>query len=93
MNFPEFPESAFFLSFLYPLIIGSPKLFGIPRHFPGERFWDLQIPSSGEHKVDVLGSGDRSRLNLVAPYRAILRYYRCDTPYCAILIREVSTPP
>ena len=21
---------------------------------------------------------------LVAPYRAILRYYRCDTPYCSI---------
>ena len=24
---------------------------------------------------------------LVAPYRAILRYYRCDTPYCAILFK------
>ena len=23
----------------------------------------------------------------MAPYRAILRYYRCDTPYCAILFR------
>ena len=31
--------------------------------------------------------------NLVAPYRAILRYYRCDTPSRAILLREVSTPP
>ena len=30
---------------------------------------------------------------LVAPYRAILRYYRCDTPYRAILFKEVSTPP
>ena len=34
-----------------------------------------------------LGVGDWSRgaLHLVAPYRSILRYYRCDTPYCAIL--------
>ena len=30
---------------------------------------------------------------LVAPYRAILRYYRCDTPYCAILFRGGITPP
>ena len=29
----------------------------------------------------------------MAPYRVILRYYRCDTPYRAILLREVSTPP
>ena len=29
---------------------------------------------------------------LVAPYRAILRYYRCDTPYRAILLREVAVP-
>ena len=29
---------------------------------------------------------------LVAPYRAILRYYRCDTPYRAILLKRVSTP-
>ena len=26
---------------------------------------------------------------LVAPYRAILRYYHCDTPYCAILFKGV----
>ena len=26
---------------------------------------------------------------LVAPYRAILRYYRCDTPYCAILLDRI----
>ena len=26
-------------------------------------------------------------LTLVAPYRSILRYYRCDTPYCAILLK------
>ena len=32
-------------------------------------------------------------LALVAPYRAILRYYGCDTPYRAILLREVITPP
>ena len=30
---------------------------------------------------------------LVAPYRAILRYYRCDTPCRAIHVREVCTPP
>ena len=30
----------------------------------------------------------------MAPYRAILRYYRCDTPYCAILFKAggVSLP-
>ena len=33
------------------------------------------------------------RRSLVAPYRAILPYHRCDTPYRAILLREVSTPP
>ena len=26
---------------------------------------------------------------LEAPYRAILRYYRCDTPYCAIVFKGV----
>ena len=26
-------------------------------------------------------------VTLVAPYRAILRYYRCDTPYRAILVQ------
>ena len=32
--------------------------------------------------------------SLVAPYRAILRYYRCDAPYRAIpFLREVRTPP
>ena len=30
---------------------------------------------------------------LVAPYRAILRYYCCDRPYRAILLRKVSSPP
>ena len=30
---------------------------------------------------------------LVAPYRSILRYYRCDTSYRAILFREVGAPP
>ena len=30
---------------------------------------------------------------LVAPYCAILRYYRCDTPYRAILFQGKSTPP
>ena len=29
---------------------------------------------------------------LVAPHRAILQYYRCNTPSRAILLREVSTP-
>ena len=28
-------------------------------------------------------------LDLVAPYRAILRYYRCDTPYRAVLYNGV----
>ena len=31
--------------------------------------------------------------NLVAPYRAILRYYRCDTPYRAILFKGGWRPP
>ena len=30
-------------------------------------------------------------ISLVAPYGAILRYYRCDTPYRAMLFREVSS--
>ena len=32
-------------------------------------------------------SGQKCIETLVAPYRAILRYYRCDTPYCAILFQ------
>ena len=32
-------------------------------------------------------------VDLVAPYRAIWRYYRCDTPVARYLLREVSTPP
>ena len=31
--------------------------------------------------------------NLVAPYRAILRYYRCDTPYRAILSQPSQQSP
>ena len=34
----------------------------------------------GKYKVNTSGI-------LVAPYRAILRYYRCDTPYRAILLK------
>ena len=30
---------------------------------------------------------------LEAQYRAILRFYRCNTPYRAILFKKVSTPP
>ena len=33
----------------------------------------------------VLGGGSFPFFQLVAPYRAILRYYRCDTSYRAIL--------
>ena len=29
----------------------------------------------------------------LAPYRAIVRYFRCDTPYCFFLSGEVSAPP
>ena len=35
----------------------------------------------------------RCTASLVAPYRAILRYYRCDTPYRAILFQGGCTPP
>ena len=31
--------------------------------------------------------------HLVAPYRAIVRYYRCDTPYRAILFKEGENSP
>ena len=31
--------------------------------------------------------------SLVAPYRAILRYYRCDTPYRAILSQPSQQSP
>ena len=37
-------------------------------------------------------SRKQTGLYLVAPCRAILRYCRCDTPYRAILFREVSNP-
>ena len=32
-------------------------------------------------------------ISLVAPYRAILRYYRCDTPYRAILFKGGEHSP
>ena len=35
----------------------------------------------------------RLALGLVAPYRAILRYYRCDTPYRAILFKGGQHSP
>ena len=35
--------------------------------------------------VENAGAIGAMAKNLVAPYRAILRYYRCDTPYRAIL--------
>ena len=36
------------------------------------------------------GPASKNLSNLVAPYRAILRYYRCDTPYRAILFQGGS---
>ena len=44
----------------------------------------LEIPTNSCHFPRT------SDPRLVAPYRTILRYYRCDTPYRAILC---STPP
>ena len=46
--------------------------------------------------LDVLNSptGNRGLVGgLVAPYRAILRYYRCDTPYRAILFKGGQHSP
>ena len=55
-------------------------------------------PRCESHDFNALGGTNTSDLCssqriLVAPYRAILRYYRCDTPYRAILLREFRSPP
>ena len=39
------------------------------------------------------GKKSRRSGNLVAPYRAILRYYRCNTPYRAILFQGGQRSP
>ena len=42
----------------------------------------------------VLGRLCSHHSSLVAPYRAILRYYRCDTPFFkGYFFREASAPP
>ena len=62
---------------------------------------DLVFLGPGFHSARQVLRGDVSSLNLdhfykhlssvlgrlVAPYRAILRYYRCDTPYRAIPVK------
>ena len=42
----------------------------------------IGVGKGAPFKMDLLSR------SLVAPYRAILRYYRCDTPYRAILFKE-----
>ena len=54
-----------------------------------------RVPISVSQSVERfarLSGGEKSAESchvsgLVAPYRAILRYYRCDTPYRAILLQ------
>ena len=43
-------------------------------------------------RVDILWQIECRLEVLVAPYRATLRYYRCDTPYRAILSRGSAIP-
>ena len=42
---------------------------------------------------NIFFRGRSARQDLVAPYRAILRYYLCDTPYRAILFKGGLAPP
>ena len=53
------------------------------------------LPEIGVVSRLLKNASDYNRLvHLVAPYRAILRYCRCDTPYRArYSFREVSTSP
>ena len=44
---------------------------------------DILLPDVDDQPILVLVIGC-----LVAPYRTISRYYRCDAPYCAILFQE-----
>ena len=44
-----------------------------------------QVSSSQKHATGTPNTPRQT--HLVAPYRAILRYYRCDTPYRAILFK------
>ena len=68
---------------------------GVPRHnWTGNRTVTQMrhpIPCQGMPTHVVAHSVELDRL--VAPYRAILRYYRCDTPNRAILSREFNSPP
>ena len=51
----------------------------------------MKIEGGGRvSKKEAWGAGRKAQGRcLVAPYRAILRYYRCDTPYRAILFKGV----
>ena len=48
------------------------------------------LPLGFLRTASLKGSSGPPPPNSVAPYRAILRYYRCGTPYHAILLREIS---
>ena len=52
-------------------------------------FW----PPKQVYVPHFLGENAKKGPTLVAPYRAILRYYRCDTPYRAILFKRGQHTP
>ena len=53
-------------------------------------FWE-EVPRSSAISFSALLK-EAIHMHLVVPHRAILRYYRCDTPYRAILCQGLSIP-
>ena len=56
--------------------------------------WKMPFESKPNNKKHVRDASHARSANLVGTYSALLRYYRCNAPYCAMLfLREVSTRP
>ena len=65
----------------FPALLGGSDFYCVkthPRTFP-ELNWEVSLEAGHRH--------------LVVPCRAILRYYRCDTPYRAILFKGGEDSP
>ena len=61
--------------------------------FFGPVFQGLRPPPLPGAPKKNHAQNSRPNLSLVAPYRAILRYYRCDTPYRSILFKGGQHSP
>ena len=75
------------LCYLRPLAcLGGSSLEQLPTPWGADlrRGWGAEL-----RKISPNSTIRRASLLLVAPYRAILRYYHCDTPYPAILFKRV----